>query len=279
MAGLNVNRTDLLWTLGKYLPRRGADAFAKLAAPIASLLRMSAVDAWATSVARATGSLPTRGMRRRLIEHWVRNNLWSLSLERWSDAEIHRVALIADEHVERLRSSLTGPGLVLALPHMGSWDFAGTWCARIGIPVASVAERLPDGMYERFRAAREGMGMSIFPVDQPRLLPALADEVRAGKMVCLLADRDLSSHGMKVPWPDSTEMISVPPGPALLARRTGADLRVATTHFADGRLGMTVSPPITGDTPDTLMRGVVAHFAEGVRRHPESWLMLRGAFV
>lgn len=279
MAGLNVNRMDLLWALGKRIPRRGADAFATLAAPIASLGRLPAVDAWAESVTRATGSTPTRSMRRRLIAHWIRNNLWSLSLERWSDAGIHRVADIPDEHVARLRTSLAGPGLVLALPHMGSWDFAGAWCARIGIPVASVAERLPDGMYERFRAAREGMGMTIFPVDQPRLLPTLADEIRAGKMVCLLADRDLSAHGIRVPWPGSAETISVPAGPALLARRTGADLRVATTHFAGGRLGMTVSPTITGDTPDALMRGVVEHFAEGVRRHPDSWLMLREAFV
>ena len=257
MAGLNVNRTDFLWALGKRIPRRGADAFATLAAPIASLGRLPAVDAWAESVARATGSAPTRSMRRRLIAHWIRNNLWSLSLERWSDAEIHRVADISDEHVERLRTSLAGPGLVLALPHMGSWDFAGAWCARIGIPVASVAERLPDGMYERFRA----------------------DEIRAGKMVCLLADRDLSAHGIRVPWPESSETISVPAGPALLARRTGADLRVATTHFAGGRLGMTVSPTITGDTPEALMRGVVEQFAEGVRRHSDSWLMLREAFL
>lgn len=279
MAGLNVNRTDLLWALGKHIPRRGADAFAKLVAPIASLMRLPAVDAWASTVARATGSPPTRQMRRQLIEHWFRNNLWSLSLERWNDAEIHRVADISDEHVARLRTSLAGPGLVLALPHMGSWDFAGAWCARIGIAVASVAERLPDGMYERFRAAREGMGMTIYPVDQPRLLPILADEIRAGKMVCLLADRDLSARGIRVPWPDSPETISVPAGPALLARRTGADLRVATTHFAGGRLGLTVSPTITGDTPEALMRGVVEQFADAVRRHPDSWLMLREAFL
>lgn len=279
MAGLNVNHTDLLWTLGKHIPRRGADAFAKLAAPLASLTKLPAVDAWAGSVSRATGNPPSKQMRRQLIEHWVRNNLWSLSLERWSDAEIHRVADIPDEHVARLRTSLAGPGLVLALPHMGSWDFAGAWCARIGISVASVAERLPDGMYERFRAAREGMGMTIYPMDQPQLLPTLADEIRAGKMVCLLADRDLSARGIRVPWPDSSETISVPAGPALLARRTGADLRVATTHFAGRRLGLTVSPTITGNTPEALMRGVVEQFADAVRRHPDSWLMLREAFL
>ena len=279
MAGLNVNRTDLLWALGKHIPRRGADAFAKLAAPIASLTRLPAVDAWASSVARATGSAPTKQMRRQLIEHWFRNNLWSLSLERWSDAEIRRVVDIPDEHVTRLRSSLTGPGLVLALPHMGSWDFAGAWCARVGIQVVSVAERLPRGLYERFSSARAGMGMTIYPVDQPRLLQTLADEVRSGKMVCLLADRDLSKHGVQVPWPGTEESISVPAGPALLARRTGADLRVAATHFDGATLGMTVSPRIAGDDPTSLMAGAVEHFAKAVNRHPESWLMLRQAFL
>lgn len=268
----------LLWKIGGRLPRRVADAFANVAAPVTSLTHLPAVDAWADSVERATGRAPDRRMRRQLIEHWFRNNLWSLSLERWSDDDVRAVVDISDAEVEQLHSSLAGPGLVLALPHMGSWDFAGAWCARVGIHVVSVAERLPAGAYERFSAARAGMGMKIYPVDQPRLLQALGDDLRAGRMVCLLADRDLSQHGIRIPWPGTNETISVPAGPALLAQRTGADLRVATTYFDGGRLHMEVSQPVHGDTLAELMTAVVGHFADAVRRHPESWLMLRKAF-
>ncbi|MFD0867390.1 hypothetical protein ACFQ06_16470, partial [Tessaracoccus lubricantis] len=241
--------------------------------------RLPAVDAWAETVERATGRRPTKGQRRRLLENWFRNALWSLSLAGWSDADVLRVARISAADEGKLKESLAGPGLVLALPHMGSWDLAGAWCARVGIKVVSVAERLPNGVYERFSKARAGMGMTIHPVDRPDLMRTLAEDVAAHRLVCLLADRDLSARGVRVPWPGADARIGVPAGPALLARRTGADLRVATTHFDGEHLRLQVSEPLTGSTAEELMTGAVAVFADAVRRHPESWLMLRRVFV
>ncbi|HJE51606.1 MAG TPA: hypothetical protein K8V15_06475 [Tessaracoccus flavescens] len=266
------------WAVGGRVPRRLGDAFARLASPVVSRFKLPAVDAWADSIERATGVVPTATSRRRLVENWMRNNLWSLSLARWSDDEVLSVVRITPEDEAKLHESLAGPGLVMALPHMGSWDFAGAWCARVGVKVVSVAERLPKGLYERFSAAREGMGMTIYPVDQPDLMKRLADDVAARRMVCLLADRDLSSRGIDVPWPHSQERLPVPAGPALLALRTGADLRVATTHFDGDHLVLEVSDPIDGADTAARMAGVAEVFADAVRRHPESWLMLRKAF-
>ncbi|NHB83659.1 hypothetical protein G7085_00250 [Tessaracoccus sp. HDW20] len=103
------------------------------------------------------------------------------------------------------------------------------------------------GLYERFRDARAGMGMDIYPVDEPDLMRRLADDVRAGRLICLLSDRDLSGNGVPVEWPGAGT-VSVPAGPALLARRTRADLRVATTRFEDGRLRILVSERIEPGT-------------------------------
>ena len=278
MASLTVDWIDLSWRIGRRVPRRVADIFARLTAPVASLFPLPKVDAWAESVTAATGTPPTRRQRRRLIEHWIRNNLWSLSLADWGPNEILKVARPTPGSVERMRDSLSGPGLILALPHMGSWDFAGTWCAVLDMPVVSVAERLGAGLYERFSEARAQMGMKIYPVDQPDVLRSLANDVKDGRLICLLADRDLSSHGIQVPWPGTAETISVPAGPALLARRTGADLRVATLWFDGKHLRIHISDRVEGDSPRSLMAGVVTKFAAGVRRHPESWLMLRKAF-
>lgn len=267
------------WTVGRFVPRHLADAIARGLSRIVPLRRLPAVGAWAETVALATGSVPSVRDRRLLVENWLRNNLWSLSLARWSDDAVLGVADIDERDVARLRESLAGPGLVLALPHMGSWDFAGAWCARVGIKVVSVAERLPNGMYERFSEARAGMGMTIHPVDQPRLMDHLAADVEAGRLVCLLADRDLSSRGVRVPWPGTDRQVSVPAGPALLAARTGADLRVATTHFDGGRLRLEVSERIDGADVSERMTAAVAIFADAVRRDPHSWLMLRKVFV
>lgn len=266
--------TGLIWAVGGRLPRRVGDALARVASIPLAALPLSAVAAWAESVEAGTGRRPGYRARRRLLENWARNMLWSLSLARWSDDEVLRVVRITEEDAAKLHGSLAGPGLVAALPHMGSWDFAGAWCARVGIKVVSVAERLPEGLFERFRDARAGMGMTIYPVDQPGLMGLLADDVRASRLVCLLSDRDLSARGLAVAWPGGGEL-RVPAGPALLARRTGADLRVVTTHFDGGRLEIRVSDPVAGSSARELMEGVVAEFAAAVRDDPSNWLMLR----
>jgi KDO2-lipid IV(A) lauroyltransferase len=245
-----VGLTGLVWAVGGRLPRRVGDALACIASVPLAALPLPAVAAWADSVEAGTGVRPGYRGRRRLLENWARNALWSLSLARWSDDEVLRVVRIADADVTKLRDSLAGPGMVAALPHMGSWDFAGAWCARVGIKVVSVAE--------------------------PDLMRLLTGDVRARRLVCLLADRDLGARGLAVPWPGGGEL-RVPAGPALLARRTGADLRVVTTHFDGGRLEIRISDPVPGDSAAELMTGVVAGFADAVRDDPSNWLMLRRA--
>ena len=57
-----------------------------------------------------------------------------------------------------------GRGAVVALPHAGNWDAAGAWVAATGWPLTTVAERLkPEGLYQRFLAFREALGMEILP--------------------------------------------------------------------------------------------------------------------
>ena len=274
MGRLSAALTGTLWALGGKLSRRSSDALARIISWPLMLLPLPGVAGWADSVATATGTRPTLMMRRRLLENWLRNSLWSLSLARWSDDEVLRVVRISDADTAKLRSSLADRGLVAALPHMGSWDFAGAWCARVGIKVVSVAERLPEGLFERFRDARAGMGMGIYPVDQPDLMRRLVDDVRDRRLVCLLADRDLSARGLAVPWPGGGEL-RVPAGPALLARRAGADLRVVTTHFRGGSLEIKISDPVPGDSVAELMTNAVSGFARAVASDPTNWLMLR----
>lgn len=267
---------QLAWAVGGRLSRRTGDALARILAPVLSLLPLAPLRAWEVTILDAIGRAPTRRERRLMVTNWLRNTLWSFSLATWGDDEVLRTVLIADDDVAKLRRSLAGPGLVLALPHMGSWDGAGTWAAASGIPVVSVAERLPAGLYERFRDARAAMGIAIHPVDRPDVLARLAEDVRARRMVCLLSDRDLSGRGVATPWPGGGQL-RVPAGPALLARRTGADLRVVTSRFEGRHLMLEVSDPIEGGSVSEVMGRVVGVFADAVRRSPENWLMLRRA--
>ena len=266
----------LLWAAASRLPLPLAEVLGVLVACVCTLLPLRPVRRWEANVEATIGRPPTTVERWRMLRWWARNNLWSLSLARWSDEQVVRRVIISDEHLQRLRDSIAGPGLVLALPHMGSWDFAGAWCARVGIRVVSVAERLPGGLFELFRDARAGMGMEILPVDHPGLMTELASALRQRKAVCLLSDRDLTRRGVAVTW--AGHPITMPPGPALLARRTGADLRITTTRFEGGRVRLRISDPIPHDNPQAMMTAVADGFVDEVRADPSNWLVLQRFF-
>ncbi len=275
---LRTRMTSIVWTVGSRLPHWVRRVICAVGPLVIAPLPVAGLRQWGDNVEAVSGRQPSTSQRRGIVDAWLRNNLMSLSLARWSDDDVLRRAIVTEADVAKLRQSLDGPGLVLVLPHMGSWDFAGAWCTRVGIQVLSVAERLPRGMFERFRDARAGMGMEILPVGQPDLMRALANAVHAGKAVCLLSDRDLSGRGLEVPWPGTSRVVGVPAGPALLSRLTGCDLRVVSTAFRGDSVEIRVGDVINISTPAAMMTQVVAGFAGAVEQDPTSWLMLQPMF-
>jgi KDO2-lipid IV(A) lauroyltransferase len=179
--------------------------------------------------------------------------------------------------------------MVIALPHAGNWDAAGAWVAANGWKMITVAERLrPESMYERFLAFRRGLGMEIIPLsggDRP-VLDVLADKLREGYVVPLLADRDLSARGVEVGFFGGRTRM--PPGPALLALRTGAPLYTASMWFepdaACGRLeGPIEVPGADGGPLDRRVREVTQRIADnlaaGIARNPRDWHMLQRVWL
>ena len=177
-----------------------------------------------------------------------------------------------------------GRGAVVALPHAGNWDAAGAWVAATGWPMTTVAERLPDGVYERFVGFREGLGMEILP-NQGGPRPAfdvLVDRLRAGYVVPLLADRDLSARGVEVDFFGGRTRM--PAGPALLAIRTGAPLYVASMWYEPDAACASIDGPLPLPDPDsapldervrTVTQRIADGLAAGIARHPQDWHMLQ----
>src|SRR5439155_19462133 len=95
-----------------------------------------------------------------------------------------------------------GRGVVFALPHMGNYDLAGAWVIAKGAgSVTTVAERVkPESVYSRFVAFREGLGVEVLPASggTSSAFGVLAQRLRAGKLVCLVCDRDVTGTGMEV---------------------------------------------------------------------------------
>jgi phosphatidylinositol dimannoside acyltransferase len=178
-----------------------------------------------------------------------------------------------------------GRGAVVALPHAGNWDAAGAWVAATGWPLTTVAERLrPEGVYERFLAFRQRLGMEILPThggERPAF-DVLVDRLRAGAVVPLLADRDLSARGVEVEFFGGRTRM--PAGPALLAIRTGAPLYVASMWYEADAACASIEGPLELPDPasaplDQRVRAVTQRIADGlaagIARHPEDWHMLQ----
>jgi KDO2-lipid IV(A) lauroyltransferase len=174
-------------------------------------------------------------------------------------------------------------GAVVALPHAGNWDAAGAWVAAMGWPLTTVAERLkPESVYELFLGFRQRLGMEIIPLTggQQPPLDLLADRLRQGHVVPLLADRDLTARGIEVRFFGGRA--KMPAGPALLALRTGAPLYVANMWYERGgprgRLEGPLPVPEGGPLMDRvreLTQRVADHFATGIAQHPQDWHMLQ----
>ena len=171
-----------------------------------------------------------------------------------------------------------GRGAVLALPHSGNWDMAGVWLAQNYGRFATVAERLkPEALYHRFLAYRESLGFEVVPLSGGERSPfdVLCDRLRDNGVVCLMADRDLTSTGVQVDF--FGEPTRLPAGPARLALQTGAALFPAHCWFEGDGWGIRVYPELDTSSGDVavITQALADRFAANIAAHPADWHMLQ----
>ncbi|MER5678269.1 MULTISPECIES: phosphatidylinositol mannoside acyltransferase [Streptomyces] len=293
---MSTTRSDLKGRLTDGLYGLGWGAVKKLPEPVAAaLFRNLADQVWRrrgksvlrleSNLARVVpdadaarlAELSQAGMRS-YMRYWME----SFRLPTWSPERIKASIDVRDAH--RLTEGLdAGRGVVLALPHLGNWDLAGAWVTTdLKVPFTTVAERLkPETLYDRFVAYRQGLGMEVLPHSGGAAFGTLARRLRAGGLVCLVADRDLSASGVEVDFFGATARM--PAGPALLAQQTGA-LLLPVTLWYDGTpvMGARVHPPVpvpeTGtraEKTSSMTQALADAFAGGIAEHPEDWHMLQ----
>ncbi len=188
-----------------------------------------------------------------------------------------------DEFTELVTSDR---GVVVSLPHMGNWDHAGAWFAVRHGRFTTVAERLkPESLFDRFVEYRESLGMEVLPLTGgPRVLPILSQRLKAGGLVALLGDRDLTQNGIPVTF--FGERATMPAGPAALALSTGAALVPATLWYEDDRTCLAFHPEVV-PSRDLDRRASIAKavqevadvFAADIAAHPADWHMLQALWT
>ncbi|SCF85119.1 phosphatidylinositol mannoside acyltransferase [Streptomyces sp. Ncost-T10-10d] len=288
-SGLRNRLTDGLyglgWTAVKKLPEPVARALFRCIADQAWKRRGKSVLRLESNLARVVpGASPARlaALSKAGMRSYMRYWMESFRLPTWSPARIKASIDVTDAH--RLTDGLeTGRGVILALPHLGNWDLAGAWVTTdLKVPFTTVAERLkPETLYDRFVAYREGLGMEVLPHSGGAAFGTLARRLRAGGLVCLVADRDLSASGVEVTFfGDAARM---PAGPALLAQQTGALLLPVTLSYDDtpvmkARIHPPVEVPESGSRTEktsSMTQALADAFAVGIAEHPEDWHMLQ----
>ncbi|MER6493284.1 phosphatidylinositol mannoside acyltransferase [Streptomyces griseorubiginosus] len=281
--------TDSLYGLGwgvvKNLPEPVAVRLGRSIADLAWKKRGKGVLRLESNYARVVpdasperlAELSRAGMRS-YLRYWME----SFRLPAWSKDRIK--AGFDPKGLHHLTDGLAaGKGVILALPHMANWDLAGAWVTtKLETPFTTVAERLkPETLYDRFVAYREGLGMEVLPHSGGTAFGTLARRLRDGGLVCLVAERDLSSSGVEVRF--FGEATRIPAGPALLAQQTGALLLPVTLWYDDspvmqGRVHPPVEVPESGSRAEktsVMAQALADAFATGIADHPEDWHMLQ----
>jgi KDO2-lipid IV(A) lauroyltransferase len=208
----------------------------------------------------------------------------SAKLPAISRATIYERFRIAEglEHLEE--SKERGLGTVIALPHIGSWEWGGSFMSQLGLAMTCVAEELePPELFQWFKEKRESIGIGIEPLDD-HAGTVLLQTLKEGGVVGLLCDRDIQHNGIEVDF--FGERVTIPGGPATLALRTGATLVAAACYMGPGDDHFAVvSQPIPAQREGRLRQDVtrvtqlVANELEGlIRRAPEQWHVLEPRF-
>jgi KDO2-lipid IV(A) lauroyltransferase len=183
------------------------------------------------------------------------------------------------EHI--LDGLARGKGVILALPHLGGWEWAGAEMALRGHRLLAVVERIdPPELLEWFADQRAAIGIDVVALG-PDVSGTVLRALRDNRIVCLLCDRDIEGGGVEVDF--FGERTTLPGGPATLALRTGATLLPVAVYFRPGRdhLGV-VRPPVEVERVGRL-REDIARITQAlayelellIRAAPEQWHLLQ----
>jgi KDO2-lipid IV(A) lauroyltransferase len=182
-----------------------------------------------------------------------------------------------------LAGRAAGRGTILALPHIGGWEWAGTQLALTGHPISVVVEPLePPDVHQWFTSFRRRLGMNVI-VAGPGAGAACTRALADNHLLCLLCDRLVGgAAGTEVEF--FGERTLLPAGPVTLALRTGATLLPCAVYFgrgADEHLGA-VRPPFQlrrhgrlRDDVQAWTQVLAGEFEDLIRRAPTQWHLMQ----
>lgn len=282
------------WALVKLLPERAAyGLFDRIADRMAARGGRS-VQRMRANYARVRPELGPRELdelvragTRSYLRYWCDAFRLSLLSPEQLDARMHLIG--HDQEARALAAA--GKPLICFLGHLGNWDTAGAWSTGHFAHVTTVAERLkPEEVFQEFLDFRTSLGMTILPLTGGHdLYPTLRRAVEAGGFVPLLADRDLTRHGVDVTLAGQPARAAI--GPARLAIETGAPLYPLALHYEPNGsggyrvvadFGARVEVPSEGTMADkvqVMTQECMDHLSRTIVARTEDWHMMQRVFM
>lgn len=270
--------------LARGLPRPVVDAFARVAGnvavPIAAGRRRQVQRNLRRIHGREFGGLAMHRAVAATFESYAR--YWAESFRLPGTApDVIEAGIHVDNWDRVLEARKSGNGVILALPHLGAWEWAGFWVAECaGVPITVVVEPLePPEVYDWFVQLRESLGMQVVPLG-PDVTRTVLAALRDNHVLCLLCDRNIGGGGVEVEF--FGETTTLPAGPATLSLRTGAPIFPTAVYYEGNRRRGEVRPALDTTRHGKLREDVqrvtqdLATELESLIRHaPNQWHLLQ----
>ena len=227
---------------------------------------------------RQLDELTKDGMRS-YLRYWFD----TFRLNKWSKSRIIETTFVVRENL--LRDPIaTKEGCIIALPHAGNWDHAAAYFCSTGITLTAVVEKLkPEAIFKKFLAYRQSIGIEAIS-HKEKTIPILMERLNQGKLIALVADRDMSRNGIEVNFLGG--IAKMPAGPAILALKTGAPLVTAYIRYLEKGIEITfdetIKLPVAGSEEEQIKivtQSMADNFAKRIKASPVDWHMLQRIWV
>ena len=269
------------WRIVRWLPERSAYRLAYALGDFLSKRRGKNVSRLRSNLQRTQPNITELDLDLLVIDamhSYMRYWCDTFRFPDWSPERVRETVTVRNEHL-LLDAIAAKTGVIVSLPHAGNWDHAGAYFCAKGINLVTVAEHLkPEKLFLKFLSYRQGMGMEVLPLDG-RVLGTLAQRLRQGALVALVADRDLSRSGIDVNFFGGPSRM--PAGPALLALKTHAPLITAFVSYTESGINIDfneVAIPTIGTDEEKvieIVQKMADQFSDGISKHPQDWHMLQ----
>jgi KDO2-lipid IV(A) lauroyltransferase len=269
------------WRIVRWLPERSAYRLAYALGDFLSKRRGKNVSRLRSNLQRTQPNITELDLDLLVIDamrSYMRYWCDTFRFPDWSPERVRETVTVRNEHL-LLDAIAAKTGVIVSLPHAGNWDHAGAYFCAKGINLVTVAEHLkPEKLFLKFLSYRQAMGMEVLPLDG-RVLGTLAQRLRQGALVALVADRDLSRSGIDVTFFGGPSRM--PAGPALLALKTHAPLITAFVSYTESGINIDfneVAIPTIGTDEEKvieIVQKMADQFSDGISKHPHDWHMLQ----